>query len=317
MPAERGDGREPRVAALVPPRRRRAVEPRARRSPGAIATSVVVHAALTLFLVQALRLPAPIADFFAGAPAERPVEKLTFVEPAARPAPAPEPARGPAPTPRAAPAPPARPAPARPPRLVAPTDVPDGVAPPAPTAAPTRADDGRGMAGHAEVGALSGAAAGLRPTYTASPVWRRPLFDWEEPTTTADRLDSAVVVGLAEVRDSLAREAGRRRPDDWTFERNGRKYGMDQQKIYLGPISIPTALLGVIPMRQQGSATDMQRARTTQAMSGEARDMSRRRLADDDFDARVRSIRERRERERAERRARSSTATEPTPPPDR
>ena len=308
-----------RDAGPVPRRARRTAGARPRRSPGAIAASVVLHGALTLFLVQALRLPTPLGALFTRAPAEQPVEHLTYVQPADRSAPPAEPSRPPvARRAPAAPTAPVRPAPrAAPPRLVAPSAVPDGVAPPsASPSTPTRVDDGRGAVGGAAVGELGGAAAGLRPTYVPGPVWRRPLFDWEQPTTLDERLDSAVTGDLAAVRDSLIREALRRRPGDWTVQRNGQKYGIDEQFIRLGPISIPTALLGAIPMRQQGAnAIDMQRARTTQALGNEAREQGLRRVADDDFDARVQSIRARRDRERAERRARDAARS--TPPPDR
>ena len=323
MTVEPGGRPDDRAAPAAPSRRarslgRRSAAGRPRRSPGAIATSVVLHGALTLFLVQALELPAPLTRFFTRGPAEFPVERVAFVEPR-RPAPEPEPApAGPARPAPAAPVPTApRPAP---PRLVAPVDVPDGVAPaPAAPATPTPVDDGRGVVGAGgDVGGLPGAAAGLRPSYTGSVVWRRPLFDYETPANLSERLDSAVRGDLAAVRDSIMREATRRRPTDWTFERNGQRYGIDERFIRLGRISIPTALLGLLPVQQQANPTDLDRARRSQQLGGESRDQARRSAANDDFDARVKSIRERRDRERAERRGRATgQGTSTASPPDR
>ena len=296
---------------------RRPAGGRPRRSPGAIAASVVLHGALTLLLVQALELPPPLTRFFTRAPAEVPQERVAFVEPR-RPAPEPEPT--PAAVPRTAPVAPARAAArAAPARLAAPVEVPDDVAPaPATPAVPTPIDDGRGVVGAGGVGELPGAAAGLRPSYTGSVVWRRPLFDYETPANLSERLDSAVMGDLAAVRDSILREATRRRPTDWTFERNGQRYGIDERFIRLGRISIPTALLGLLPIQQQANPTDLDRARRSQQLGGESREQARRSAANDDFDARVKSIRERRDRERAERRARATgPGTSTASPPDR
>jgi len=302
------DGRG--ATGATPARARRRAVARAPRSPGAVAASVVLHGALTLFLVQALRLPAPLAGLFTRAPIERPLERLTYVRPVDPGAPAPEPRVAP-PAAQPLPAPAAVSRGAAPPRLVAPVVVPDGVAPAtsATPAAPTREDDGRGVVGGAGAGSLTGAAAGLRPTYTPSVVWRRPLFDYETPTSLEERLDSAVHGDLAAVRDSLLRESLRRRPGDWTFQRNGRTYGMDERFIHLGPVSIPTALLGLLPLQQQANPSQLDR-RALQ-MGAESREQGMRRAVEDNFEARVQSIRERRERERAERRARASSSTPP------
>ena len=46
----------------------------------------------------------------------------------------------------------------------------------------------------------------------------------------------------------IAAEANRgRSPRDWTIERNGQKYGLDSQYIYLGKFKLPSAILAALP----------------------------------------------------------------------
>ena len=160
------------------------------------------------------------------------------------------------------------------------------------------------VAGGSGVGTLTGPAAGLRPAYTGSVVWERPCLAHECPTTLAERLDSVVAGDLAAVRDSMTRAAGMRRPGDWTFERNGEKWGMDERYIRLGKISIPTAVLGALNLGgAQANPTALQRQRTLEPMYAESREQGLRRRNDADFNDIVKSIRERKDRERAERRS--------------
>ena len=287
-----------------PPRRERPAGPRhARRSPGAIVASVVVHAGLVLLFAQAIGVTRPLTALFT---APRPVaEAVTYVEPRRLP-PAPEPEGGGD----------GRPA-ASAPRVVAPVATPDAIPAPEPdarpvaepTAAPalppsTDGAAGRGTGSGTGVGALTGPAAGLRPSYTGSVVWTRPCLAHECPTTYAERLDSVVAGDLAAVRDSMVRAAGARRPGDWTFERDGQKWGMDEQYIRLGKISIPTAVLGALNFGgAQANPTAMQRQRVLEPMYAESREQGMRRQREATFDDVVRSIRERKDRERAARRA--------------
>ena len=43
-------------------------------------------------------------------------------------------------------------------------------------------------------------------------------------------------------------------PGDWTFERNGKKWGVDGSKIYLGKFWIPSAVLAALPIRVAGQS---------------------------------------------------------------
>jgi len=125
-------------------------------------------------------------------------------------------------------------------------------------------------------------------------------------------MDSVVrgrLLAMAVIADSLARDdsLGQRHdpyaPARWTFEHNGRTYGIDQNGIHFGSFTIPTAVLAFLPFPQgnidQASANQLlmrQRADILQAAS--------RAEAEEDFRRAVKEIRERRDRERREQRER-------------
>ena len=92
---------------------------------------------------------------------------------------------------------------------------------------------------------------------------------------------------------------------------------MDERFIHLGKVSIPTVVLGLIPIRQQANPIARDRARRLEPMNEESRVQGRRRQDDSDVKARIAAIRERKERERAERRAAGTAAGGgSTRPPD-
>ena len=43
-------------------------------------------------------------------------------------------------------------------------------------------------------------------------------------------------------------------PGDWTTEKDGKKYGIDQQRIYIGDVSIPTSILALLPVNRGRNA---------------------------------------------------------------
>ncbi|HEU4628365.1 MAG TPA: hypothetical protein VFS08_01430 [Gemmatimonadaceae bacterium] len=291
-------------------RRRRAGDDGRRRSPAATLVSLLLHGGLAVVIAQALQIPQPFVSFFRHDDDASATERVTYVAtPPARTA-APEPEGGGDGRPRARGA---RPAPSR---LVAPAPTSAG----APTA-------GRGGGQGSGVGELTGPAAGLRPTYTGPIVWQRPESPYAHPVGVAEKLDSLIASDFAAVRDSIAAVAAQRAPGDWTFERNGRTYGIDQRYIHLGRFSLPTAILGFLPLNQQANPTQIDRDRRIGGMMRESREQGLRRAADEDFDDIVRSIRERKERERSERRTRRAArggaelpaagAVPTSPPPTR
>jgi hypothetical protein len=120
-----------------------------------------------------------------------------------------------------------------------------------------------------------------------------------KPQTVKQTLDSLIAEGIAPYNDSAAAAAQRRDPTDWTIEKGGYKWGIDRKAIRLGPVSIPTALLAMLPLNLQGNPTTMQRDRAFATMNADINWHAQQAINEADFMKAVRSIRERKERERA------------------
>lgn len=190
--------------------------------------------------------------------------------------------------------------------IVAPVGVPTGIPP-----APARpADPERG------IGPLVGGGGptqGIRPSFNDPRLWRSPTDEVTGPVlpmTRADSLRSMLHANARAYVDSLTRAEGPpgRAPGDWTFERDGKRYGIDPQFIRLGNFSIPTAVLALLPMNNlQANPTAMERARRLSSMRDEIIDQASRMQREDEFRDAVRALRERRERERREAEERRRT----------
>ncbi|HEX5581436.1 MAG TPA: hypothetical protein VFX39_07665 [Gemmatimonadaceae bacterium] len=273
-----------------------------RRSPGALALSVALHVALAAVVAPVLVVPAgSLVRLFARG--EQPVqESLSYVDvaqtggggvPAAEPTPAPPPPRGERVERDDASSPPTAPT-----RLVAPRETPSTL-PPAAGGVPEGVAGGTGAPG--DVGG-AGAAAGLRPTFTDSPIWTRPEDLARRPLGLAEKIDSALAGDFDALRDSAVVAAGRRKPGDWTFERNGQKYGMDREYIRLGKIAIPTAVLGLLNLgNTQANPTQVDRERRLSQMRREIQEQAHRIQTEDDMRDVIAEIRARKDRERAAR----------------
>jgi hypothetical protein len=126
------------------------------------------------------------------------------------------------------------------------------------------------------------------------------------PKTEKERLDSALVVTLMRHADSLAAATyvpNKFERGDWTVERGGQKWGIDQQFIRLGPVSIPTALLALLPMNQmQPNPIEWERSRNNGLMRADILYHAQAAMNEDQFRQAVRAIRDRKERERRQSR---------------
>jgi hypothetical protein len=108
-----------------------------------------------------------------------------------------------------------------------------------------------------------------------------------------------IAEGIRPYNDSVGKAAERRDPTDWTVEKGGYKWGIDRRAIRLGPVSIPTALLALLPLNLQGNPITMDRDRAYAAMHRDISWHAQQGINEADFVKAVRSIRERKERERA------------------
>jgi hypothetical protein len=144
-----------------------------------------------------------------------------------------------------------------------------------------------------------GPVRGVRPSYSDGRLWEPPSPIVAPPKTVAQTIDSLIADAIAPYNDSVAAAAKGRDPTDWTIEKGGYKWGIDRRAIRLGPVSIPTALLAMLPLNVTGNPTTMERDRAYAAMNRDITWHAQQAINDADFMKAVRSIRERKERERA------------------
>lgn len=273
-------------------RQRRGAE---RPRGSATAVSIALHGVLLIFLAYALQVPAALTRILSPSePEPAPQERLRFVTVAPGPTlPAPASSRPPAARPAVPPA-----VEEAPPPLVAPREVPTTLPPPS-------TDTAASPAAPALTGPIAGGTGpsrGALPTFSDPRIWVEDPALVYAPKTDLERLDSATVAAIYRYRDSLAAHAyspNKFERGDWTVERNGQKWGIDQQAIRLGKFSIPTALLALLPLnRMQGNPIANERARNQAWMREDIWYHAQAAMNEEEFRRAVRAIRDRKERER-------------------
>jgi hypothetical protein len=124
------------------------------------------------------------------------------------------------------------------------------------------------------------------------------------PKTSKERLDSVIVAEVKKYTDSVnanTTEPTKMEKGDWTANGPGGKWGIDKQYIRLGKVSIPTALLGLLPLNNmQGNPIAYERNKTLAAMRADILYHEQAQINEQEFRKTVRAIRERKERERKE-----------------
>lgn len=308
--------------------RRPAIRERARvggtvsekRSPKALAVSVLFHLAVAFVVLQVLTFGHGLAGFLNFGKEDELEERLTYVatEPE-KPATTPIKPTTPevAPMPRVSAAAPSA-------QVEGPVELPAASAPVA------RADTGSGgsTAGTGNgVGAVDPNVRGVKPEFGDPRVWRGPVGNGVAPGRDGiERLDSIIGYSIMAARDSLdslARAQGKydRAPGDWTkTDKNGRKWGWDQQGIRLGKVMIPNALLGLLPMNaataanMSGNYTSISRERQLSAARADILRMSERAQGETEFRKIANELRDRRERERRDRLKAPSASIAPAAP---
>jgi hypothetical protein len=263
-----------------------------RRPSSSLFASLAVHIVVVGFFVQALVLQRPLIDIFGRRQADKvgPVERIGFLVLPARPNVPPTPGRAGGN---------GRPERAALPRLVPPSQVPVQLPTPSQRAGQaTEEEPGTGPL----VGG-GGNLRGIQPRYGDPRLWggaTGPVAT--APKTPVQRLDSVITDDIARITDSLRVANGNARaPGDWTIERNGKKYGVDSRFIRLGPVSIPTAVLAMLPLNVTNNPSVSQRERAYSAMHDDISLHAQQAINEADFQKAVRGIRLRKERERREK----------------
>ena len=202
-------------------------------------------------------------------------------------------------------------------RLRAPSRVPVGIPEPGSGATPAApgAEDRPGRPG-ADLDVTP--AMGVQPAYTDPRLWPQPGPFVPVPKTAAQRADSAVKAAFGIFMDSVrTAEANKgRAPGDWTFgDKNGGKWGWDQTGIRLGRVTIPQAVLSLLPLNVQANPTfnDPVTAREAAFRRGDLTHHANRAASEDEFRRAVQRIRERKDRERAQTKAGKASGDAPQP----
>jgi len=208
---------------------------------------------------------------------------------------------------------PKAPGPAR--HLVAPTTAPTGI-PKAP-AQPTAPSGGQGTG--AKVG-TGGAEAGITPSFSDPRLWLPPGPVMGVPRTHSQKIDSVLMARLQPHLDSMqaiAEHQGKA-PGDWTFTKDGKKWGMDPKNIYIGDHAIPTAILALLPLNRGANPITSNENKMFQREHDEIQFEAQRAMNEEEFNAAVKAIRERKQREhdeetkeRQKRKAADSTIAHP------
>jgi len=182
--------------------------------------------------------------------------------------------------------------------LLAPTTIPSAIPPLPPPSVSSGAISGTGTGSG---GAPTGIATGIEPA-TPDPRLDLQVGRYSFPKSPAQRADSAVKAIFEAYRQAVieAQLVQGRSPRDWTIERNGGKYGLDSQYIYLGKFKIPSAILAALPLNNVG--VDGQRILDNRNADWIRNDilMHAQGLSEEDFKAAVKRIRERKEREKTD-----------------
>jgi len=266
---------------------------RLRRPSGALIASIIVHAVVGALFVQALVMKRPLFDIFnlarqVAADSAHQVRYVTLGSPgASRSGPPPSGGGG-------------RPVP--PPPFVAPTRVPDKLPPLPPPRPPERTPAPSGMPTTGPLIGGNGVLSGIQPHYDDPRLWGTPGPVATVPRTHAEQMDSVAHEDIRSYNDSMSAVAqNQRAPGDWTVKKGGQKYGIDQKFIRLGPISIPTAVLALLPLNVTGNPTTIERSRNFDAMQRDIDLHAHQAMNEAEFQKAVKALRKRKDKERAER----------------
>lgn len=188
--------------------------------------------------------------------------------------------------------------------LKAPVITPDAVSPP--TLTDSSRAEAAGATGRGFGDAGSGMATGIMPRQPDSRIALTPQPIITVPRSVAEDVDSIVGLAIGVYVDSMAIAAGQRKPGDWTYKgKDGKVWGWDQAGIRLGKFTIPNALLALLPLNMNSSASPIEMRRAA-AIRRDIMDNAQRTVSEDEFKAAVKRIRERKEREKRDKEKQAS-----------
>ena len=112
--------------------------------------------------------------------------------------------------------------------------------------------------------------------------------------------DSVITEVIQGYLDRMAEERAQQGPalPSWTTMIGGKKVGVDQKWIYLGPIKIPAALLALLPINAGGNPTAAEYNKRLSAMREDLFEAARRSANYDEFKKAVKELRDETQRKR-------------------
>jgi hypothetical protein len=143
-----------------------------------------------------------------------------------------------------------------------------------------------------------GATQGVAPVYSDrnKGLWVPPAAVATAPKTVPAKIDSTIAASVKAHNDTVAAYANQRQPGDWTFGKN-KDWGIDPKWIKLGPVQLPTAILGLLPLNVTGNPIQQQREAQLSAMHQDILYHARTAMNEDEFRQAVKEERQRKERE--------------------
>jgi len=170
-----------------------------------------------------------------------------------------------------------------------------------PKAAPQASVPSGGQGTGEKVG-MGGAESGITPSFSDPRLWLPPGPVMGAPRTQAQKLDSVLMARLQPHIDSMqaiAEHQGRA-PGDWTFNKDGKKWGMDPKNIYIGDHKIPTAILALLPLNKGANPITSNENKLFQEEHELIAHNAQAAMNEEEFNAAVKAIRERKQREHDE-----------------
>jgi hypothetical protein len=254
-----------------------------RKPSAALAASLALHVVLGAGIVALLIMPHAYSDWLHLKKGQEPVvERIGFVQ---------MPETGPVEIPGKSGGDNRPLTKTKPKELVAPQAVPSALPAAPPTKAGTPTEGGAG-----QVVGQGGATQGIAPVYHDQRLWVPPAAVVTAPKSVPQRLDSTLAAQVKAQADTQAAFAKQRQPGDWTFGKN-HDWGIDPKWIKLGPVQLPTAILGLLPLNVTGNPIQQQREAQLSAMHEDIVFHARQAMNEDQFREAVKEERQRKERE--------------------
>ncbi|HEY7894155.1 MAG TPA: hypothetical protein VIC24_04590 [Gemmatimonadaceae bacterium] len=168
--------------------------------------------------------------------------------------------------------------------------------------ASSRASSPTGGQGTGPKVGIGGAESGITPSFSDPRLWLPPGPVMGVPRSQSQRLDSVIMARLQPHLDSLEAIAAHqgKAPGDWTFTKDGKKWGMDPKNIYIGDHAIPTAILALLPLNKGANPITSGENKAFAYQHQDIQFNAQRAMNEEEFNEAVKRIRERKQREHDE-----------------